>query len=74
MRHTFGVLNLLTYLMVDKSGSMEFEGAVIRTASKLEQVFKLTRRRGILAVTAIFWERTRVFGGRWICSGARALT
>jgi uncharacterized protein (DUF58 family) len=33
--------NLLTYLVVDKSGSMEYTGAEIRTASKLEHASRL---------------------------------
>src|ERR1035437_3665899 len=38
--------NLLTYLMVDKSGSMEFSGVVIRTPSKLEFASRLAAALG----------------------------
>jgi uncharacterized protein (DUF58 family) len=42
--------NLLTYLVVDKSGSMEFTGAVQRTPSKLEHASRLAAALGYLVV------------------------
>jgi uncharacterized protein (DUF58 family) len=42
--------NLLTYLVVDKSGSMEFGGAVATTASKLEHASRLAAALGYLVV------------------------
>ena len=42
--------NLLTYLVVDKSGSMEFSGAVTRTPSKLEYAARLAAALGYLVL------------------------
>src|SRR5437867_12304689 len=42
--------NLLTYLVVDKSGSMEFAGAVQTTASKLAHASRLAAALGYLVV------------------------
>lgn len=42
--------NLLTYLVVDKSGSMEYSGAVRRSASKLEYAARLAAALGYLVV------------------------
>ena len=42
--------NLLTYLVVDKSGSMDFRGAVKTTASKLEHASRLAAALGYLVV------------------------
>lgn len=42
--------NLLTYLVVDKSGSMDFAGAVQTTASKLEHASRLAAALGYLVV------------------------
>src|SRR5204863_6228503 len=42
--------NLLTYLVVDKSASMEFNGAVIRTPSKLEHAARLAAALGYLVI------------------------
>lgn len=42
--------NLLTYVVVDKSESMEFSGAVERTASKLEHAARLAAALGYLVV------------------------
>src|SRR3974377_995195 len=42
--------NLLTYLVVDKSGSMEFAGEVHRTTSKLEHAARLAAALGYLVV------------------------
>ena len=42
--------NLLTYLVVDKSGSMDFRGAVRRTASKLEHASRLAAALGYLVL------------------------
>jgi uncharacterized protein (DUF58 family) len=42
--------NLLTYLVVDKSGSMNFAGAVTRTPSKLEHAARLAAALGYLVV------------------------
>jgi uncharacterized protein (DUF58 family) len=42
--------NLLTYLVVDKSGSMDFSGAVIRTRSKLECAARLAAALGYLVL------------------------
>ena len=42
--------NLLTYLVVDKSGSMEFSGALKITASKLEYASRLAAALGYLVV------------------------
>jgi uncharacterized protein (DUF58 family) len=42
--------NLLTYLVVDKSGSMEFNGAVQTTPSKLEHAARLAAALGYLVV------------------------
>jgi uncharacterized protein (DUF58 family) len=42
--------NLLTYLVVDKSGSMDFRGAVTTTASKLEHASRLAAALGYLVV------------------------
>jgi uncharacterized protein (DUF58 family) len=42
--------NLLTYLLVDKSGSMEFRGALRRTPSKLEHASRLAAALGYLVV------------------------
>jgi uncharacterized protein (DUF58 family) len=42
--------NLLTYLVVDKSGSMEFSGVTIRTPSKLEHAARLAAAMGYLVL------------------------
>src|ERR1039458_10595852 len=42
--------NLLTYMVVDKSGSMEFSGAVLRTVSKLEHAARLAAALGYLVL------------------------
>jgi uncharacterized protein (DUF58 family) len=42
--------NLLTYLVVDKSGSMDFTGAVNHTASKLEYASRIAAAIGYLVV------------------------
>lgn len=42
--------NLLTYLMVDKSGSMDFSGVVQRTPSKLEYAARLAAALGYLVI------------------------
>ncbi|HWQ91117.1 MAG TPA: DUF58 domain-containing protein [Clostridia bacterium] len=42
--------NLLTYLIVDKSGSMEYKGAVRHTASKLEHAARLAAALAYLVV------------------------
>lgn len=42
--------NLLTYLVVDKSGSMEFAGAVTRTQPKLEYAARLAAALGYLVL------------------------
>ncbi len=42
--------NLLTYLVVDKSGSMAFSGAVQTTAAKLEHASRLAAALGYLVV------------------------
>jgi uncharacterized protein (DUF58 family) len=42
--------NLLTYLVVDKSGSMDFAGAVKRTTSKLEHAARLAAALGYLVI------------------------
>jgi uncharacterized protein (DUF58 family) len=42
--------NLLTYLVVDKSGSMEFSGATISTHSKLEHAARLAAAMGYLVL------------------------
>jgi uncharacterized protein (DUF58 family) len=42
--------NLLTYLVVDKSASMEFAGAVDRTPSKLEHAARLAAALGYLVI------------------------
>jgi uncharacterized protein (DUF58 family) len=42
--------NLLTYLVVDKSGSMDFGGAMIRTATKLEYAARLAAALGYLVL------------------------
>jgi uncharacterized protein (DUF58 family) len=42
--------NLLTYLVVDKSGSMDFSGAIQTTASKLEHASRLAAALGYLVV------------------------
>jgi uncharacterized protein (DUF58 family) len=42
--------NLLTYLVVDKSGSMEFSGAVTRTPPKLEYAARLAAALGYLVL------------------------
>ena len=42
--------NLLTYLVVDKSGSMEFSGAVTRTPAKLEYAARLAAALGYLVL------------------------
>ncbi len=42
--------NLLSYLVVDTSGSMDFAGAVVRTASKLEFACRLAAALGYLVV------------------------
>jgi uncharacterized protein (DUF58 family) len=42
--------NLLTYLVVDKSGSMEFSGAVQRTRPKLEYAARLAAALGYLVL------------------------
>lgn len=42
--------NLLTYLVVDKSGSMEFSGAVMRTPPKLEYAARLAAALGYLVL------------------------
>src|SRR5512143_13798 len=42
--------NLLSYLLVDKSGSMEFSGAVQKTLSKLEHACRLAAALSYLVV------------------------
>lgn len=42
--------NLLTYLVVDKSGSMEYSGAVTRTQPKLEYAARLAAALGYLVL------------------------
>jgi len=42
--------NLLTYLVVDKSGSMDFGGAVTRTPAKLEYAARLAAALGYLVL------------------------
>ena len=42
--------NLLTYLVVDKSGSMDFSGAVLNTPSKLEHAARLAAAMGYLVL------------------------
>jgi uncharacterized protein (DUF58 family) len=42
--------NLLTYLVVDKSGSMDFAGAVTRTPSKCEHAARLAAAVGYLVI------------------------
>lgn len=42
--------NLLTYLVVDKSGSMDFAGAVVRTPTKLAYASRLAAALGYLVV------------------------
>jgi uncharacterized protein (DUF58 family) len=42
--------NLLSYVVVDKSGSMEFEGTVVRTESKLARACRLAAALGYLVV------------------------
>jgi uncharacterized protein (DUF58 family) len=42
--------NLLTYLVVDKSGSMDFSGAVTQTRSKLEFAGRLAAALGYLVI------------------------
>src|SRR5437867_10944155 len=42
--------NLLTYLVVDKSGSMDFAGAVTTTPSKLEHASRLAAALGYLVI------------------------
>src|SRR5256885_5021765 len=42
--------NLLTYLLVDKSGSMDFAGAVAKTPPKLEHAARLAAALGYLVV------------------------
>src|SRR5262245_30364322 len=42
--------NLLTYLVVDKSASMAYAGAVRRTASKLEHAARLAAALGYLVI------------------------
>lgn len=42
--------NLLTYLVVDKSGSMEFSGAAVSTHSKLEHAARLAAAMGYLVL------------------------
>jgi|SRR5882672_2874195 len=42
--------NLLAYLVVDKSGSMEFAGAVEKTPSKLEHAARLAAALGYLVI------------------------
>jgi uncharacterized protein (DUF58 family) len=42
--------NLLTYLVVDKSGSMEFSGSAQRTPAKLEHAARLAAALGYLVV------------------------
>jgi len=42
--------NLLTYIVLDKSGSMEFSGAVVRTESKLERACRLAAAVAYLVV------------------------
>jgi uncharacterized protein (DUF58 family) len=42
--------NLLTYLVVDKSASMEFSGAIERTPSKLEYASRLAAALGYLVI------------------------
>src|SRR5262245_10208468 len=44
--------NLLTYLVVDKSASMEFAGAVARTPAKLEHACRLAAALGYLVMRA----------------------
>src|SRR6185295_10685604 len=42
--------NLLTYMVVDKSGSMEFSGAVTKTVTKLEHAARLAAALGYLVI------------------------
>jgi uncharacterized protein (DUF58 family) len=42
--------NLLTYLVIDKSASMEFAGAVAKTPSKLEHAARLAAALGYLVI------------------------
>lgn len=42
--------NLLTYLVVDKSGSMEFSGAITKTPSKMEFASRLAAALGYLVI------------------------
>jgi uncharacterized protein (DUF58 family) len=42
--------NLLTYLVVDKSGSMDFSGAVEKTPSKLDHAARLAAALGYLVI------------------------
>jgi len=42
--------NLLTYLLVDKSASMEFQGVLVKTSSKLEYAARLAAAIGYLVV------------------------
>src|SRR5205809_7730523 len=42
--------NLLTYLVVDKSASMDFSGAIERTLSKLEFAARLAAALGYLVI------------------------
>jgi uncharacterized protein (DUF58 family) len=42
--------NLLTYLVVDKSGSMDFSGVIAKTASKLEYANRVAAALGYLVI------------------------
>src|SRR5258706_14026585 len=42
--------NLLTYLVVDKSGSMDFAGAAQKTSSKLEHAARLAAALGYFVI------------------------
>ena len=42
--------NLLSYIVIDKSGSMEFAGAAVRTESKLERAARLAAAMAYLVV------------------------
>lgn len=42
--------NLLTYVVMDKSGSMDYSGAVVKTPSKLEYAARLSAALGYLVI------------------------
>src|SRR5882672_7847753 len=42
--------NLLTYLVLDKSASMDFAGTVVRTPNKLEHASRLAAALGYLVI------------------------